>query len=80
MPSLHSDLVDNDDHWVQPSLDHAAFLGTDFVDSRLALTSLNTCAPTVVVFALAAKPDSVRDPADARFWSHKLVRCVFHLG
>ena len=66
MPSLCSDLVGNDDHWVQPNLDHAALLAvignaanTDFADSRLALTNLSTRAPTVIAFTLAAEPDCI---------------------
>ena len=46
MPSLHSDLIDNDAHWVQPVLDHAAALTvvgnaatSDHSATRLALTN-----------------------------------------
>ena len=57
MPSLYSDLVDNDDHWVQPVLDHAAALAvvgnaaaSDVAASCLALTNLSTRTPTILAF------------------------------
>ena len=59
MPSLHSGLVNNNDHWAQPNLGHAALLAvignaanTDLTHSRLALTNLSTHAPTVIAFTL----------------------------
>ena len=66
MPSLYSDIIDNDAHWAQPNLDHAAALGVVGIASaanadatRLALTNLSVRTPTVLVFMLENEPDSI---------------------
>ena len=66
MPSLHSDIIDNDAHWAQPNLDHAAALAvvgiasaTNADATRLALTNLSVRTPTVLAFTLANEPKSI---------------------
>ena len=79
MPSLHSDLINNEDNWVQPVLDHAATLAvvgiaaaTDAAATRLTLTNLSTRAPTLLAFTLAAEPGSIH-------CGHNLTLCPAEL-
>ena len=66
MPSLYSDIIDNDALWTQPNLDHAAALAvvgiaatTNADDTRLALTDINVRTPTVLAFTLDNEPESI---------------------
>ena len=66
MPSLYSDIINNDALWTQPNLDHAAALAvvgiastTNADDTRLALTNLSVRTPTVLAFTLDNEPESI---------------------